>query len=437
MTTIPKLRALDCPQCGGPVTVRTFGHALNVTCPQCGSVLDATDPRVRVLQQSANRSREVTPKIPLGTRGAWRGHLWEVVGFQQRAITVEGTRYAWDEYLLFNPYRGFRYLTEYQGHWNDVVPLPGLPEKETAGGRPTATLAGESFRHFQSAEAVTTFVLGEFPWQVRVGDAVQANDYVAPPRILSSERTADEETWSVGAYVDGRDIWKAFKLPGRPPSPRGVYANQPSPTAGRVNRLWGTFVLLALLVLGECTVRQGLARRESVFSGHYTFRAQPGDDSAFVTDVFELKGRQSNVQVATQSELSNDWLFVNYALIDEASGRAWEFGREVSYYSGRDADGAWTEGSRRDAVTVPAVPAGRYYLRVKPEGEPGRQLPLTYEIRVRRDVPSLLLPALALLLLAVPPTFALVRHLSFEHQRWMESDYTPVAQQVIDAVSED
>jgi hypothetical protein len=56
---------------------------------------------------------------------------------------------------------------------------------------------------------------------------------------------------------------------------------------------------------------------------------------------------------------------------------------------------------------------------------------------VRRDVPSLLLPALALLLLAVPPTFALVRHLSFEHQRWMESDYTPAAQQVIDAVSED
>ena len=28
--------------------------------------------------------------------------------------------YDWYEYLLYNPYNGFRYLTEYQGHWSFI-----------------------------------------------------------------------------------------------------------------------------------------------------------------------------------------------------------------------------------------------------------------------------------------------------------------------------
>lgn len=428
MTVIrPKLAPLACPQCGGPITPRTFGHALTFVCPQCGSVLDAADPSLRVLQQHGARIGVVKPLIPLGTRGTWHGQPFEVVGFQQRTITVEGTRYSWREYLLFNPYRGFRYLTEYEGHWSDVETLRAPPIRGTANGRPTASLPGERFRHFQSATAHTTFVLGEFPWQVRVNDSVAVNDFIAPPRMLSSESTPEEESWSVGEYVDGKRVWKAFGLEGRPPRPKGIYASQPSPVGPRVAPAWRTFALLALVVLGACGWRQATARREVVLTGDYGFRAVPGDDSAFVTDVFELRGGDANVQVTTDADVENDWLFLEYALIDEATGRAWETGRTVSYYSGRDADGAWTEGSRRDDARIPAVPPGRYYLRVRPEGEGGRRTPIRYRIRVQRDVPSVLLPALALLLLLVPPAVTTVRHLSFEHHRWMESDYPPTS----------
>jgi len=37
--------------------------------------------------------------------------MWEVIGFQVRTIRVQGIDYSWGEYLLFNPYEGFRYLT--------------------------------------------------------------------------------------------------------------------------------------------------------------------------------------------------------------------------------------------------------------------------------------------------------------------------------------
>src|SRR5262245_46000664 len=163
-----KVKGLNCPNCGGALSVRGFEHTLSVVCPQCLSVLDAKDPNLQVLQQFEGKTR-LTLKIPLGTRGQWQGAVHEVIGFQQRTIQVGGESYSWEEYLLFNPYKGFRYLTVYNGHWNDVRTVRALPENPGWGLRPAVRLDGVSYKHFQSANAETTYVLGEFPWQVRRG----------------------------------------------------------------------------------------------------------------------------------------------------------------------------------------------------------------------------------------------------------------------------
>src|SRR5437867_167225 len=127
------VRSLTCPKCGAPLTVRAGDLTVTVVCGHCHSVLDAKDPSLKILQTFEARVRPA-PRIPLGTRGKWRGELWEVIGYQIRTITVEGIEYSWSEYLLFNPYEGFRYLTEYQGHWNDVIVLKTLPKTYKGGG---------------------------------------------------------------------------------------------------------------------------------------------------------------------------------------------------------------------------------------------------------------------------------------------------------------
>src|SRR5947209_15516407 len=86
---VPKAAGLNCPGCGGAMTLRTFSNAVNVVCPSCGRLLDATDPRLAVLQE-ANKKFKVTPLIPLGTRGKWKDVTYEVVGFQERTITSDG-----------------------------------------------------------------------------------------------------------------------------------------------------------------------------------------------------------------------------------------------------------------------------------------------------------------------------------------------------------
>src|SRR3989442_15419695 len=96
------------------------------------------------------------------------------------------------------------------------------------GSSLTANYLGESYKHFQTADANTDFVLGEFPWQVRVGEKAAVTDYVHPPRGLSSGQVDQEDTWSFGEFMDGRAIWEAFKFPGPPAETLGVSENYTS-----------------------------------------------------------------------------------------------------------------------------------------------------------------------------------------------------------------
>jgi hypothetical protein len=425
-TPPPQVRALNCPKCGAPLVIRGFETTLSVVCENCLSVLDAKDPNLAVLQQFQARTR-IKPLIPLGTRGKVRGDAYEVIGFQVRTIVVDLTEYSWSEYLLFNPYKGFRYLTEYQGHWNDVTVLRTLPEVNTAGLRPVAKFLGETYRHFQTAEAETTYVLGEFPWQVRVGEKANVMDFVSPPRMLSREATGEEVVWSLGEYMPGPRVWEAFRLPGHPPTPVGVFENQPSPAKGGLGEMWVACLFFLLCLLLASLVFLNFDRQEQVFHDSYYFAAGAAREPSFVTPVFELQGRTSNVELAIHTDLANNWAYFNFALINAETGEASDFGREVSYYYGRDSDGAWTEGGPNDHVFIPSVPSGRYYLRVEPEMDRAATHGVRYELALTRDVPAMSFFWIAALLLLIPPGFMTFRSLSFEQARWKESDYAPAS----------
>ncbi len=418
----PQAKALNCPKCGAAIVLRSFGQAETVVCASCHCILDAKDPNLAILQQFEIKTSDIKPLIPLGTRGKLRGTDYEVIGFQRRSTQVDGITYRWHEYVLFNPYKGIRYLSEYNGHWNDISICKMLPMSEGA----SANYLGEIYKHFQTCDASTDFVLGEFPWQVRVGKHAGVADFVNPPRILSSEKMANEVTWSIGEYMYGREIWEAFKLPGAPPEAMGVYENQPSPVTTNVTGMWVAFAAFAMLLLALMAGFDMRAKKEPVL--HETFhweRAKVAGETSLVTDVFELKGRPSTVEVKTWAPVSNEWIYLNYALINQDTGQAWDFGREVSYYSGYDSDGSWSEGSRNDSVVIPSVPSGHYYFRIEPEVDPAVPA-IAYSVAVTRDVPVFGIYGIAFLALLVPVVIISFRAYTFERSRWSESDHPPM-----------
>jgi hypothetical protein len=413
----PQVQSLTCPNCGASLTVRSMGRAVTIVCGHCHSILDAKDPQLRILQRFEAATGDEVPLIPLGSRGKWRGADYEAIGFQVRSMEADGLTYSWREYLLFSPYRGFRYLTEYNGHWNDCSVTTALPEVQPHSAR----YLGKTYKHFQTCSATTTFVLGEFPWQVKVDDAVEVTDYVAPPYVLSSETAGSETTWTLGEYVHGVDIWKAFALPGLAPRPIGVYENQPSELKASAGQSWFAFAGLATAIFVIFTLNQLFSQRQQVFQEAYRF-SPSGTEASFVTPEFELKGRTSTVEVQTDADVSNQWIYLNYALIDEDTGQAYDFGREVTYYSGVDSDGQWQEGSQHDRAVLPSVPPGKYYLRIEPESDPTLGM-IGYTVTVTRDVPVMGIYLLALAALLLPALLISWRTYNFEQMRWAESDH--------------
>lgn len=404
------VKSISCPNCGGSVELRGMTHTLSAVCVNCLSVLDASTPQVRAVQQFQEGAR-VQPKIPLGTRGKIDGHVWEILGFQRRTIVSGGVSYHWYEYLLFNPYQGFRYLSEYNGHWNFIKPLKGLPY---INSQTKITYDRANYKHFQSAQATTDYAMGEFPWKVKVDDQVWVTDYVAPPLLISREGTQDEQTWSVGTYKTADEIGKAFSS--ALPSAQGVFANQPNPHT--VGSVWRTCLWLTVLLYVTMVAFGLLSNNQRVFRQQYTFSGVA--DDTVTSPQFQIEGNgPQNVEIAASTNLSDDWLYLGVLLVNAVSGDA--------YIGGRLLETESSNSTIRESVTFAQIPPGRYYLRVEPEMDKAsptlRYGRAVYDVEVWRDVPHYLLFWLAVPMMALPAIFATFRKAAFETARWQESDH--------------
>jgi len=205
---------------------------------------------------------------------------------------------------------------------------------------------------------------------------------------------------------------------GRLEFPRPAERPEPTEPPERGRSLWREFGILCAILGTFAWIRMGPFGSEPVYRGDFAYYPEPAESSVVVTPPFELAGRASSVEVAVSTDVDNAWVYLDYALIEQRTGRTIGFGREVGFYHGSYTEERysatdrrspsytreryWAEGSQDDAVRVPTVPPGRYVLRIEPEGP----VPVRYGVRVQRDAPGWEFFAVALLLLLVPPVFA-------------------------------
>lgn len=409
-------KALSCPQCAGPLELRAPDQTQRVACPYCGSLLDATKD-LEVIEVLTGTPAK--PLIPLGSKGSLEGVSWTLIGFMERSVRIEGVRYPWGEYLLHEPGKGFRWLTESRGHWSFVEPVHVGDVR--AGARPEHD--GRSYRHFQSGAACVDHVLGEFYWAVARGEVVQTDDYVSPPFVLSKERAEKEVTWSRGRYLEPEPLWQAFSAPGAPPPREGVAPNQAWPLAEQTRSVYA-YSLLFAAVVGAAFLAFAVTGGRIVYSQDVAIprTAQPGaPETAFVSEPFRVE-QPGNLEVRIHAPVNNSWLYLDGALVNESDGGVDEFDAEVSYYHGVDSDGSWSEGGTEARAYVGRVSPGSYLVRLAPQWEAG-QTPPGYRVTLRSRVPRLYQACLALGAIAAWPILLAWRQLRFEALRWSESDH--------------
>ncbi|NJD25998.1 MAG: DUF4178 domain-containing protein [Betaproteobacteria bacterium] len=416
-----------CPSCGAPMQARS-ADILAVGCSSCGTVVDTADRNYQVLSRALEwNDQKYEPRIALGCKGKLDGKAVEVIGFLVRRAVVDGIPYDWREYLLAGENGTYRWLTEYDGHWNVADVLSNPPAGSGAMELADVNYGGKRYRHFATTPVAEVIqVEGEFTWRVRRGETARVTDYVVPPLMLSRESTDNDLNWSLAGYVAPAELVSAFALKDKLPAPRGVYANQPNPweeSHRSVCRLFWKLALVAIALQALVALFSGgklLLREEFVF-------AQQTADEEVVTREFTVTGKARKLTVSNSTTIDNSWLGLDLLLVNKATGEAWPAARELSYYYGYDDGESWSEGSRGDAVVFRDVPPGTYYLTVDPELPPEQRNPVRDVIEVRTGGAGWSNFVLLMLFLVIFPIFTRLRHAAFEARRWAESDHAPVA----------
>lgn len=409
------VRAFTCPNCGSTVTLLASGFSLVATCSSCRSIIDVNHPELKILS-TYTANRKVEPWIPLGTKGTLFGTKFQVVGFMVRT-DASGT-YPWQEYLLFNPYEGYRWLVQANGHWNFVTMLkePLLAEDSKV------SYEGKSYRVYLRGQADVRYVLGEFYWRVKVGERVACEDYICPPYILSLERSKGEQIWSHGQYLEPSEVKNAFNVD-LLPEKEGVSPNQPNPHSRSMGLLCWIFVFALLGIQFFSSV---FSSNETVFSSNFIFEtASP--EKVKVTPTFDIKKNMADLVFDVRAAVDNNWADFDISLIDVATEKSISFDSGVEFYHGYDEGEYWSEGKNNRTVYLSSIPGGKYYLTIEPSVAPGISS-LPYSITVRRDVLPWSNFWLLMIALLILPVYSTIRKHGFEMRRWEDSDYSPYPQ---------
>jgi hypothetical protein len=442
-----KAKQINCPNCAGPLDLKAPDKTERVGCPYCGSMLDATQGNLTLLK--AMEKPPFNMAIPLGSKGKFGDDERTVIGAVERSVTVEGTDYFWQEYLLYDERDGFEWLVRADNHWNRVknVPIGKIDE-----GRSNAAYNGRTYRLFQSGTATVRGVIGECYWKVQVGEKSYTRDFIDPPFMLSSETSAfgstREMNWSRGEYLQPAEVEKAFNLERSLGKPKGVAPNQvfPFKSIYKFGLLFFTLLCVigfALLIISPTRKvhEQTFQLRSLVPQPAAQIPLVPGQPlpppgpaippppqerfETFFTDKFELKPRKTVKVTITCTSLQNGYLVAEGDLVRDGDGSMVQpFLIGLTQFSGVEDGEAWTESDTVKSEYLSAQPAGTYSIKLEVEKEHANLAgPIT--IRVEQGSSSGIMWFLAFLAIVVFPVCVGIYHMIFNSTRWSNSSNAP------------
>lgn len=424
--------SVQCPCCGGPITLKGFGGVEQVACPYCGSELAPEDSgALSVMRQIQRQQRQ--SMIGLHTRGTLEGHEWEIIGIVWRECNVDGVTYPWQEFLLYNPYRGYRWLV-YQmsdGHWSIGGALRGAPKAGGSAHR-SVEFQKEHFRHFQTVMATVSYVEGEFPWQVHVGDNAVAHEYIKPPGGISIEESQMPDgsagvNFTEMRHIDGADVWKAFGLQGSPPSTSGVGSVAPNPYKARARFVWVAFAGLLVALIATSVLYIGGRTNKVVYDGSGLDPAAPVTQEITIGE----DGDKTTLEVEFSAVgLSNQWAYVDVMLVNTKAEEAVGFGVTAEEWHGVSGGESWREGSARESVTLGGVKGGTYVLQITPStgdasGKPQAAPAVKLNLKIKENVVLVRYIMIAFFVILGFPILNALLGMFFEGKRWRNSDYAP------------
>lgn len=401
-------------ECNQVIPIYTQLQAKRCGCGSCGKYYRIERGELKLVH--GKRGTETQPHIAIGSKGVVEDDNYIVTGYVVKKD--QAYNYSWREYTLYNPTFGYIYLSEYNGHWmllkptNFISPV-GVHDMEK-------TYNGETYKLYSKYRTKTVNAIGEFvnsPYE----DENKCHEFINPPQILVHEFKKEETMWLHGEYLEPKEVQAIFGLADMP-ARSGVGVIQPVPMGMPFKDVLRLSAVAAIALFILQALFYSMAEDKVV----YQYAGSLGDfeRGKIVSPSFDLTQASKNVEVIVTGDVNNNWFEADLTLINEKTDEDLDLEMGVEYYQGYTDGESWSEGSRKAAKIIDAVPAGRYHLLITPVKDALYSY-IHYTIEIRRDVPIWGNFLFGIFLLALLPIIQYFRERSFETSRWMDSNYSP------------
>jgi hypothetical protein len=487
LTPISALVArVTCPNCATQLSCHDPANSRYFGCSKCHTFFWAnalSSARAAQRIDGFKKALEPGPSLPLGSAGIIGGYRCRVTGYQVR-VEKNDKAAVWREYQLRpaepllteeEPADFPLQLAEYHGHWLLIRRAPNHPVGTGKKGYKETTWQDDVddrlYKLWHRYQLSVAYAEGEFDWNILDDEKLFVTEFTSPPYLLVSEHlTSGPPSWYQAKHLEPEAVAAAFAVPADElPSRLDVGAAQPNPVAdGALLRLLLIFLLLLLglrtlvgVLRPSITSTQELVLPATLTAPLATPTAVPNDalppivpfdslpatttstappaasptappaaeavvsnSSMLVSDPITLTEPTALQIELTIPDLTNRWVEITTSLVNEQTGRGYEFTRSLEYYEGVEGGERWAEGSRSVSAILSRVPAGRYHLNLYPSAEPTASSAVL-QVAIEQNPVLSSNSWLAVLLLMAVPLLQWWRYTAFENSRWENSNFAP------------
>jgi hypothetical protein len=321
-------------------------------------------------------------------------------------------------------------LAEYQGHWlliRRAREFPTTANPRPQGVREWTDSTGRKYQLWHRYQPVVCDAQGEFDWNILSDEGLNISEYTSPPYLLASEQPVGRTaTWYLAEHLEPRQVAAAFGLlPHSLPATQGIGAAQPGPIPSWRHLLRVALAAAVALVLAQLALLLGRPPQQLLEQSFTAAEASgAGTSQVLVSEAFTVSGPTALDVELRVPGLDNHWVEVTASLVNEQTGRGYEFTRSVEYYHGYEDGESWSEGGYSAEAVLRQVPSGRYHFNLYPSLDTGVGT-AGLSLRVEQNTPLWSNFSLALLALSIVPALLGWRHLAFERERWQNSNFNP------------
>lgn len=368
MTSATGPRAINCTSCGAGQNVLGGGRVKVHVCDFCGAALDAAG-NFNVLAKFSKAQDLGSPFVP-GMQGEIDGIEWTVIGTLERTESWGGANWQWYEHQLYSDTHGYAWLSVEEGHLIFSRRMRGatdpefmtMAQVERAENRPSARvmddwiafgeldvpLSRRRFKYHESGQARTRRAAGAFTWLPSVGDKDRSVTFVRDTEALTfTESPGGVRETTLSRYLPQLETYQAFKVPEDTWASRGDHVLEPFVPGRHEGFVKKIFLLCCAvsLVLGLYLLMGG---REQLA----VTRAPIPLSTLPQAITFDAPNDDRMVLIRLTAYPNNGWAGFEVEIVGPSGDTLGFHEVGIQRYSGRDADGSWSEGRATARMTV-------------------------------------------------------------------------------------